>query len=921
MKLIFIIILIIFNLNFFAQRSKDGSVTISSPNTIVNAYTPLTNNVSIGSTTINVVNSSSFSVGDLIYIIQMQGASVNAYDGGTTGPWYDSNSALPTDTSFGRVINYNNSGLHEFAQVSSIPNSTSIVIDCGLKNNYDVSKNFTTASGKNITLLGHVQIIKVPRYSSLTINGSGSISCPQWNGNIGGVIVIEVENNTVINSIGSINASGKGFRGGAFKNIPILSTGGDKFGSSKSTEGAYKGESIAGDTGFYRNYAAVYARGAIANGGGGGCVHNSGGGGGANGGNLNLYNGKGNPVSGYTTIWNLESLNFSANTSSGGGRGGYTFSANDRTLNTTAAGNTTWGGDNRRNMGGFGGRPLYYNSGRLFLGGGGGAGDGNDNQAGAGGNGGGLIYLVCYGNLSGTGTILADGGNGSSTSIGCSSNDGAGGGGGGGTIVLNVNGTINLPTSNAVSAKGGNGGNVNYNCIFLNSTAYGPGASGGGGYIASSSSIINNNVSGGNNGIVTGNSSNIANQFPPNGATSGGLGQIGTITNYSLFTSPNPTLCTNQSFSITAHSSDITATINWFNSNSGGSPIATGTVYASNGYSTAGSYTIYAGSCQGTYRQPIIITVSTGLNISTNNPNICSNQSTTLTAIGATSYTWNNGANTNSIVVSPTITTTYSVDGSNGLCNGSTTSTVTVLPTPTISVNSSSICLGQQTTLVATGANTYTWSTNQINSSIIVSPLTTSTYSVIGTSINGCITNYTTSNVYVASITPSFTGYQTNTISVGETLNLVNNSSNASNILWQYCNGSSTNNQILITANDTGTCCVKLIASNAFCIDSINSCFDIINEFSINIPNVFTPNGDGKNDVFKIDGSGIKNFNCIIYNRWGIKLYEWFDIKGYWDGNTKNGKAPNGTYFYILNYNNPKGEITSEKGFLTLFTD
>ena len=48
-------------------------------------------------------------------------------------------------------------------------------------------------------------------------------------------------------------------------------------------------------------------------------------------------------------------------------------------------------------------------------------------------------------------------------------------------------------------------------------------------------------------------------------------------------------------------------------------------------------------------------------------------------------------------------------------------------------------------------------------------------------------------------------------------------------------------------------------------------------------------------------------------------MYEWKGIDGFWDGNTKSGEAPTGTYFYILDYTNAKDQVKKEKGHLTLF--
>ena len=167
-----------------------------------------------------------------------------------------------------------------------------------------------------------------------------------WEG--GGVAVVETKNNCTLTSVPSFSVTGKGFRGGGTENVSVAL--GNKYGSLLPGEGGYKGESIAGDTNRYKVYRAVFARGAIANGGGGGCAHNAGGGGGSNGGNILGYDGYGNPVTGYNAFWNIESASFSLHASSGGGRGGYSWS-NSSVPNpsVTALGSGSWGGGNREN--------------------------------------------------------------------------------------------------------------------------------------------------------------------------------------------------------------------------------------------------------------------------------------------------------------------------------------------------------------------------------------------------------------------------------------------------------------------------------------------------------------------------------------------------------------------------------------------
>lgn len=85
-------------------------------------------------------------------------------------------------------------------------------------------------------------------------------------------------------------------------------------------------------------------------------------------------------------------------------------------------------------------------------------------------------------------------------------------------------------------------------------------------------------------------------------------------------------------------------------------------------------------------------------------------------------------------------------------------------------------------------------------------------------------------------------------------------------------------------------------------------------------PNVFTPNGDGVNDVFSFRGEKIKTFECFIYNRWGQIIYQWDAPVGGWDGRSIAGKEhPNGTYYYTLKaVDNENIEIERKGSFMLM---
>lgn len=134
--------------------------------------------------------------------------------------------------------------------------------------------------------------------------------------------------------------------------------------------------------------------------------------------------------------------------------------------------------------------------------------------------------------------------------------------------------------------------------------------------------------------------------------------------------------------------------------------------------------------------------------VTTTSSTICVGQQTaTLTAGGALSYVWNTGEVTLSVTQTPVVTTGYTVTGTdvNG-CTNTSTATVLVNNLPAVTATNATICIGQQTaTLTAAGAQTYTWSTGSVGTSITQSPIATTGYTVEGTDVNGCVNTVTTS--------------------------------------------------------------------------------------------------------------------------------------------------------------------------------
>lgn len=148
--------------------------------------------------------------------------------------------------------------------------------------------------------------------------------------------------------------------------------------------------------------------------------------------------------------------------------------------------------------------------------------------------------------------------------------------------------------------------------------------------------------------------------------------------------------------------------------------------------------------------------------ITINSPTICAGNTATLTATSAWSeytYTWTTGSHNTSITTTPSVTTNYTVTANDynspysASCASSATTSVIVNPKPTVTVNSGTICAGNSFTMVPSGANTYTFSSG----SAVVTPTTTSSYWVTGTSTAGCVTGTAAISLVTVNPKPTIT--------------------------------------------------------------------------------------------------------------------------------------------------------------------
>ncbi len=286
--------------------------------------------------------------------------------------------------------------------------------------------------------------------------------------------------------------------------------------------------------------------------------------------------------------------------------------------------------------------------------------------------------------------------------------------------------------------------------------------------------------------------------------------------------------------------------------------------------------------------------------------------SITLTPSGGTqpySYTWN-PSEPNSPAVTSLLAGTYhvTVTDNNG-CDTTGSFTVYQPQSVVLSLNpTNEKCPGNCNGLInsnvsgGTGSFTYNWGGGQHTPNI--SNLCVGNYSLTVTDANGCTASSSNSVATSWSVNASFTVSDTMGV-YPFTVNFTNTSSGASIYYWDFADGNtSTLENPTHTFADSGLYHVMLIVNSGNpydCADTFYYYIDVIVPSMITVPNVFTPNGDTKNDEFRIDSKGIGQFSCQIYNRWGKKIYDWDDITKGWDGKTKGGQnADDGVYYYIL---------------------
>jgi large repetitive protein len=312
---------------------------------------------------------------------------------------------------------------------------------------------------------------------------------------------------------------------------------------------------------------------------------------------------------------------------------------------------------------------------------------------------------------------------------------------------------------------------------------------------------------------------------------------------------------------------------------------------------------------------------------------------------GIYTYVWLAGGETSqSVTFMPTGDTTISVELTDGCKSAMQTAVIpiTVDPVPAISFSSditngcNPLCIQfrDMTTIPSGGFSQFGWSFGDRDSNYTSSPIhcynDTGTFNVslTVTSDSGCSSTYKKVGMITVYSSPvaAFT-YAPNPVNIlSPQVQFTDQSTGKYPIVqwyWRFGTGDSTSELQNPTHNytDTGTFCPTLTVVDMHgCIDSITNCLVVNPSFTFYIPDAFTPNGDGINDVFMPKGNYVSSYEMYIFDRWGEQLFHSTQMENGWNGTGKGGSVmcQQDTYVYMIKVTDTQGNQHSYTGKVTL---
>jgi gliding motility-associated-like protein len=295
---------------------------------------------------------------------------------------------------------------------------------------------------------------------------------------------------------------------------------------------------------------------------------------------------------------------------------------------------------------------------------------------------------------------------------------------------------------------------------------------------------------------------------------------------------------------------------------------------------------------------------------------LCPGEDAELFATGAFNYLWTGSGimNIGSPIqnLAPLQSGTFQVEGTSvDGCTNTATISIIVHPKPIINTSpDTSICLGEQIQIQATGATTYNWNTGQTVSSFSLSPSNTQTFQVVGSNDFGCSDTASFEVIVHPNPTAEIGANPTLIYADDPTVQFTNNSSGASSSIWNFGNLEEVeNNQSEFAYTfpaSEGNYLIGLTVTNSFgCSDQDIAAIQVNSDALYYVPNAFTPDGTEFNNIFlPVFTSGFDPFTyrLSIYDRWGEVVFDSQDHTIGWDGNFKGKMSPSGIYTWKIEY-------------------
>jgi gliding motility-associated-like protein len=431
--------------------------------------------------------------------------------------------------------------------------------------------------------------------------------------------------------------------------------------------------------------------------------------------------------------------------------------------------------------------------------------------------------------------------------------------------------------------------------------------------------------------------------------------------------STGTTACQGTNTTLSVNNPQANLVYNWYDAATGGTLLATGNTYTTNPLNANTTFYVesaYATGCSSADRTSVTVTVNAAPaapSVVAGNVDVCAGSNATLQVNNPQSgytYNWYSVATGGTVLFSGpnytvnniTVSTVYYVAALNANGCSSTTRAsvnVNVLPAPdapTVANNTPVICAGSPVTLTASSTTpgaTFNWYTSANSSTVVASgssfttgPITADTaFYVAAVNSNGCSSATRTQSVITilrplpaptvtvtattatsvtfgwAAVTGA-TGYEVTTDG-GTTYTAPSSGANG---LSHTISGLQPNQTVAIQvrALSSNSCQTGILSTKV----SGTSANPLGND--IYVPNVFTPNGDGKNDFFKPYGNMIANAEMWIFSQWGNALFHTNDGVRGWDGTAGGKPQPVGVYIYIIKITLQDGTVVTKKGSVNL---